>query len=588
MGFKDNAMYFIIYLERVHYKIRVVGSIKNMKKKRIGELLVKAAIITPNELEKALQLQKNSGEKIGEIILRKGWAPEQEVIKLLGFQLGFPYVDLTRYVIDLEAAGLISEILAKRYNLIPLSIKNNTLEVAMSDPIHMVALDDLRLMTQMDITPMIATPTDIKDAISRVYSPVKTKKMTKEFKEQWQIQKPPINTAEDETLYDVTNSPVVKFVGRILDEGIAKGASDIHIEPLEKHIRIRLRVDGQMSQLLETDKEMIDAITTRIKILSNLDIAEKRLPQDGRIQIIKDGQEIDLRVSILPTIYGEKTVIRILYHRGMQFNIRQLGLYPDDEEKVKRMLKAPNGIILVTGPTGSGKSTTLATFLREINAPNINIVTVEDPVENIVEGTSQVAVNVKSGLTFAKALRSILRQDPDVIMVGEMRDLETSEIAIRSAITGHLVLSTLHTNDAVSSVTRLTDMGCQPYMIGSSVGGVIAQRLIRKICLNCKQAYEITQKEHKLTQIAPGTVIYRGKGCQSCNQTGYQGRLGVYEVLITDSDLQEIISKNQLTSQELKEEAIKKGMRTLRDNARWNVIRGYTTTDEMVRITYEQ
>ncbi|HHX61422.1 MAG TPA: type II/IV secretion system protein, partial [Epulopiscium sp.] len=349
----------------------------------------------------------------------------------------------------------------------------------------------------------------------------------------------------------------------------------------------RLRIDGQMIELLRTDIEAINAITARFKILSKLDIAERRLPQDGRIQMSKGDQEMDLRVSILPTIYGEKTVIRILYRTGMRLSIEQLGLYPDDEKKFRSMLKAPNGIILVTGPTGSGKSTTLATALREINSPNVNIITVEDPVENIIEGINQVAVNARAGLTFASALRSILRQDPDIIMVGEMRDVETSEIAIRSAITGHFVLSTLHTNDSTSSVARLIDMGCQSYMIGSSVRGIIAQRLVRKICSNCKIAYKITDKEHKLTRIPLGTVVYKGKGCQRCNGKGYTGRMGVYEVFVIDQQLQEMISKNQFTSEQLRDEAIEKGMRTLQDNARWNVVRGYTTVDEMLRITYE-
>jgi len=560
---------------------------KDVGKKKMGDLLVSAGMITQSQLEKAISIQKKSGQKIGQVIIEEGWVSEQGIIEVLEFQLGIPHVDLTRYSIDPKATALINESLAKRYVLIPLRIENGSLQVAMSDPLNIFAIDDLKLITKMEIVPLIATASDINRTINRVYGAGKTQEMAQQFKDQWKDQKVKANELEEIVMQDITDSPIVKFVDTILDQAISRGASDIHIEPSETYIRIRLRVDGQMTELLRTDIGAINAVTARLKILAKLDIAERRLPQDGRIQITKGKQEMDLRVSILPTIYGEKTVIRILYRTGMKLSIKQLGLYPEDEKKFRSMLKAPNGIILVTGPTGSGKSTTLATALREINAPNVNIITVEDPVENIIEGINQVAVNARAGLTFANALRSILRQDPDIIMVGEMRDVETSEIAIRSAITGHFVLSTLHTNDSTSSVARLIDMGCQSYMIGSSVRGIIAQRLVRKICSNCKVTYQITEKEHKLTKIPLGTLVYKGKGCQRCNGMGYTGRMGVYEVFVIDQQLQEMISKNQFTSEQLREEAIKKGMRTLQDNARWNVIKGSTTVDEMLRITYE-
>ena len=561
--------------------------IKTFEKKRMGELLVEAGMVSQAQVEEVIQLQKGSPQKIGEIIVEKGWAMEKDVVEMLAFQLGVPYVDLRRYTIDQEAAGLISESLAKRYVLIPLCFENSLLKVAMWNPLNIFALEDLKLMAGMDIESVIATATDIHHAINRVYSVGKTKEIAKQFKEQWQDETLNMNQLEEEMIHDITNAPIVKLFDMILDQAISKGASDIHIEPMETYVRIRLRVDGEMIELLRTGIRVIHALTTRIKILSDLDIAERRLPQDGRIQRTKYKQEMDLRVSILPTIHGEKTVIRILYRTGMCFSINQLEFHPEDELKVRSMLKIPHGIILATGPTGSGKSTTLATAIRELNTPNINIITVEDPVENLIEGINQVPINTKAGFTFASALRAILRQDPDVMMVGEMRDFETSEIAIRSAITGHLVLSTLHTNDVSSSITRLIDMGCESYMIGACVRGIIAQRLVRKICPDCKEESAMTEEEHKLTQIPQGTIVYQGTGCQNCNQTGYKGRMGVYEILIVDADIQKIISKNQFTSEQLKEESIQKGMRTLQDNARWNVVRGYTTVREMLRISYE-
>lgn len=553
----------------------------------MGDLLVQAGMITQKQLEEAIKKQKATNKKIGEIVVEMGWVTEQNIIEVLEFQLGIPHVDLSRYFIDPRATSLITESLAKRYMLIPLQIENNSLQVAMSDPLNIFAIDDLRLITKMEIIPLIATSSNIKRAIDATYGVGKTQEIAKQFKDQLQNGKLDIQEVDNNIMDDVANSPIVKLVDTVLEQAISRGASDIHIEPSETYIRIRLRVDGQMVELLRTHKGAVNAITARIKILSKLDIAERRLPQDGRIQMIKDGQELDLRVSILPTIHGEKTVIRILYRTGMKLSVQQLGFHPEDEAKFRSLLRTPNGIILLTGPTGSGKSTTLATALREINTPEINIITVEDPVENMIEGINQVAVNVKAGLTFANALRSILRQDPDVIMVGEMRDLETSEIAIRSAITGHLVFSTLHTNDATSSVNRLIDMGCQPYMIGSAVRGIIAQRLVRKICPNCKIGYSITEEEHKLTKIPLGTTVYKGRGCQSCKQIGYKGRFGVHEVFITDSYMQDMISRRQFTSEQVREQAIKRGMRTLYDNALWNVIEGNTTIHEMLRITYE-
>ncbi len=557
------------------------------KRKRIGDLLVESGMITEAQLQMAIKKQKVTGQKVGEVIVDEGWVTEQGIIQALEFQLGIPHVDLGMLDVDHEAANLISESLAKRYTLIPIKRINKSLQVAMSDPLNIYAIDDLRLATKLDIIPLIATSTDIKRLIGRIYGAGKTQEIVDLFQDQSKEFQAGMSLQEEEMIYDVQNSPIVKFVDNIFDQAIAQGASDIHIEPSDKYVRIRLRIDGHLTELLRTDISTIKGLTARIKILAKLDIAERRIPQDGRINMRRGTDEIDLRVSILPTIHGEKTVVRLLYRTGMRLSIKQLGFHPEDEPKMRALLKVPNGIILVTGPTGSGKSTTLATALREVNQPDVNIITVEDPVENVIEGINQVAVNVKANLTFSSALRSILRQDPDIVMIGEMRDMETSDIAIRAAITGHLVISTLHTNDATSSITRLIDMGSEPYMIGSSVRGIMAQRLVRKICEGCKTGYEITEEESELTKIPFGTTVYKGKGCHKCNQLGYRGRFGVHEIFVTDLHMQDIISRNELTSEELREEAIKRGMRTLQDNARWNVINGRTSVQEMLKITYE-
>lgn len=561
----------------------------NTKKdrKRIGDLLVQSKMITQQQLEEALAEQKGTGLKIGEILVEKGWLTEQGLIQALEIQLGIPHIDLGMVNVDDSVANLISESLAKRYTLIPVKQDGHSLHVAMSDPLNIYAIDDLRLATKLNIVPLIGTISDIDRVINRVYGEGKAQEMI-EMVHDHQLKESQVHTGTEElALYDVANSPIVKLVDNIFDQAIARNASDIHIEPSADYVRVRLRVDGHLAELLRTDISTIQALTARIKIMAHLDIAERRLPQDGRSNMTRGKHEIDFRVSILPTIHGEKTVIRLLFRTGMRLSIKQLGFHPADDPKVRSMLKTPNGMILVTGPTGSGKSTTLATALREINQPDVNIITVEDPVENVIEGLNQVAVNVKAGLTFANVLRSILRQDPDVIMIGEMRDAETSDIAIRAAITGHLVISTLHTNDATSSVTRLIDIGVEPFMIGSSIRGVIAQRLVRKICQGCKVAHEVTGEESGLTQIPIASTVYRGKGCHGCGKTGYKGRFGVHEVFAIDPYMQDIISKNKHTSEALRELAIKRGMRTLQDNARWNVINGNTTIEEMLKITYE-
>lgn len=563
---------------------------RKIEKLRLGDLLVETKMITAIQLQEALNEQARTGEKVGELLVEKGWVTEQDILEVLEFQLGIPHIDLSKYLIEQKVATMIPEAMARRHKIIPVQIEGKQIKLAMSDPLNIFAIDDVKLITKMEVIPMIATAKDVTRAINQIFTSSQTKNIVDEVEKQIKqdlIDRNVIGQVSEQGENQVDNAPTVRLVNNIIDQALAKGASDIHIEPFENYIKIRYRIDGQLQEMTRMPKETLNPITTRVKILSKLNIAERRLPQDGRIARKIGEDYVDLRISILPTIFGEKTTIRIIYRTGMQLPIEKLGLHPKDLEKLQGILRKPHGIILVTGPTGSGKSTTLASMLRELNKPNVNVITVEDPVENMIEGINQVAINAKAGLTFASALRSILRQDPDIIMVGEMRDSETSSIAIRAAITGHLVLSTLHTNDATSSVARLVDMGSEPFMVGTAIEGIIAQRLVRKICANCKIEHEVTQKEEKIYKLKEGTVVYKGRGCTSCNHTGYKGRMAVHEVFVIDGYIQDIISSNKLTAEQLRQIAIEKDMRTLRDNVLYKVLNGETTLEEMIKVSYE-
>ncbi len=559
---------------------------KKTQRKRIGDLLYETGMITEEQLEWGIKEQKRTGKKIGEILVNTGIITDEDILGALEFQLGIPHMNLEHYNIDYNIASKVPETIARRYTVIAVGIDDNKLKVAMKDPLNMFALDDLRLSTKMEILPILASEKAIINLINQTYTSAQTKSIVSEVEKKLQedAQKQVVEAQEDEN----ENAPMVQLVNNILERCILKGASDIHVEPFEHYVRIRFRVDGRLHELAQTKKETLNAITTRIKILSGLDIAERRLPQDGRMSKIVNGQQVDMRVSILPTIYGEKTVIRFIYRTGNNLTLKDIGFHPDDYIKIEDLLKNPHGIILLTGPTGSGKSTTLAAALKVLNKDHVNIITVEDPVENMIEGINQVAVNNKVGLTFASALRSILRQDPDVIMIGEMRDSETSSIAIRAAITGHLVLSTLHTNDAASSIPRLIDMGTEAYMVGTAIKGVISQRLVRKLCPSCRSKHEVTATESRIYHVPEGTVVYEARGCSSCNQTGYKGRLAVHEVLVIDTHMEDMISAGKTTTEEIKNIAVERGMRTLWDNALYNVLKGSTTLEEMLRIAYEQ
>lgn len=554
-------------------------------KKRLGEVLIEAGLITQEQLQKALTLQKSSGKKLGEILVEQGVISEDQIIEVLEFQLGIPHVKLDRFPIEQDAVKLISEGIAKRHTLIPIKLEKDKLYVAMSDPLNIFAIEDVQIYSGKNVQPVIAKSDEIKRQIDKYYGKQEALKAAEEFKKESKVFKTERNknAAEDES----ASAPIIKLVNSIFEQAINQRASDIHIEPFEEELKIKFRIDGILYEIMKMEIELHSALVARIKVLGNMDIAERRIPQDGRTSYTYFEQEYDMRISTLPTVYGEKVVIRIADKRAFLKDKTNLGFLKHDLELFDKIISSPHGIILVSGPTGSGKSTTLYTILRELNTGSKNIITVEDPVESTIYGINQVEVNPKAGLTFATALRSILRQDPDIIMIGEIRDKETAEIAVRAAITGHLVLSTIHTNDAASAVTRLVDMGIENYLISSSLVGVIAQRLVRRICPHCKEEYIPDETEINVLGINEyqNIKLYKGKGCSYCGNKGYMGRTGIYEILVIDKELRNSILKTS-SSDELKDLAVKKGLVTLKESCKQKVLMGETTFEEYLRVTY--
>jgi len=556
-----------------------------LSKKPLGEILVEFGFLSLDNLHKALAKQKSTGKKIGELLVSEGFITETDLLQVLEFQLGIPHVRLEQFKIDKATCFLVPESFARRHKVIPISEKNGVLTLAMEDPLNMIAIDDIKLFTGMEIQPVIATSDDINKAIDKNYTTKKAREAVEDFRKE--NVKNLILKANDEEAAGDIDSPIVRLVNSIIEEAVREKASDIHIEPLEDCLRVRYRKDGQLFEAMRPEIELLTALSTRIKVISDLNIAEKRLPQDGRVTVSIDGKDVDLRIAISPTIHGEQIVIRVSDKNAFVVPKEKLGFTEDDSKKFEKILKNPHGILLVTGPTGSGKTTTLYSALSEINNSNIKIITIEDPVECYIDGVNHIQANYKAGLSFAVGLRSILRLDPDVIMIGEIRDNETAEIAVRSAITGHLVISTLHTNDATSTITRLIDMGIQPFMVASSVVGVISQRLIKKICDNCKLSYKATENDLELLNLdkTDELTLYKGRGCTVCSGSGYKGRMGVYEIMIVTKKHKEVISKN-CDESELKKLSIENGMVTLQENAKRCVLIGLTTIDEMIRISY--
>lgn len=559
------------------------------KRVRIGDLLLSQGMITQQQLDTALSEQKIRKTKLGETLIALGYVSQKDFSDVLSRQLGVESVDLRKEGLQDAAIRLVPEDIMKKYELVPFAIdenNSNILKIAMSDPMYLPAIDDVSLITGMEVVTYFAPTAQIAMQIDRMFG----KKQAMEAAAQYQLEHADELREEEESASnaEVDNAPIVKIVRTMLEQAIRQGASDIHIEPLERNLRIRYRIDGALREVMDYNTTLLPAMVARVKIMSGLDISEKRKPQDGRLTLQVDNREYDVRVSVLPTVFGEKTVMRLTAKDGLSREKKYLGLTPEDEERLDGILKNPHGIILVTGPTGSGKSTTCYTVLSELNREEVNIITVEDPVEANVDGVNQVQVNVKADLTFANALRSILRQDPDIIMIGEIRDGETAGIAVKASITGHLVISTLHTNSTAASITRLIDMGVEPYLIGDSVVGIIAQRLVRRLCPKCRKAREATDQEKKLLMVPASMpqTVYEPVGCEDCGGIGYRGRTAIYEIMPVTAKLRNRIH-DKVTADELQEIAVSEGMSTLRMAAAKKVKEGITSCAEMIKVAYD-
>lgn len=553
----------------------------------IGQILVNEGIVTPEQLEAGLKEQKKTGDFICTILVRLGFASEEKVFSVLSKQIGIPYMRIKHIEIPTSVIEKVPAKFASYYKIVPLEIKDNTLIIAMANPLDIRTLDDLRLLLGIEIRSVLSTEQEILEAIYKYYG-IGAETLEKMMREEIPLEKREVEMVEDlEVLAE--EAPIIKFVDEILSEAVKERATDIHLEPYEDQLRVRFRIDGVLYEMSTppTVKYFQAAIVSRIKIMARLNIAERRLPQDGRIKIKISGEELDLRVSILPSAFGEAVHIRILSPKFF-LELERLGLLTEDLKLIEEVIKRPHGIIFVTGPTGSGKSTTLYACLSRINSPSIKVITIEDPIEYQIRGISQIQVLPKIGLSFATGLRHMLRHDPDIMMVGEVRDFETAEIAIRAALTGHLVFSTLHTNDAAGAITRLLDMGIEPFLVSSSLECLIAQRLVRLICPECK--IPISSKEKILEQLkdiefdAAKITLYEGKGCEACRFTGYKGRTGVYEILLITEPIREMIL-NRISSQQIKQKAVSLGMRTLYQDGLQKVIRGLTTIEEVMRVT---
>ena len=560
------------------------------KKVRLGDLLVQKGIITEEQLSEALKQQKEKKLMLGEMIVSMGFASQSQINDVLCEHLNIDFVDMREEEPDPQVLSLLDESIMRKYTLVPLRHDNNNagaLQVAMADPMNILAMDDINIITGMQVVPILANAQDINAFLDKAFGQQQTQNIVELYKREQEDNNKEAEKENNARREEIENAPIVVLINNIIEQAVRQRASDIHIEPMEKTVRVRYRIDGNLKEIMKYDNALLGAITTRLKIMSGMDISEKRKPQDGRITTTVDRREYDIRVSNLPTVYGEKVVMRIASKEGFNVDISKLGLTERDRKVFQDILRNPHGIILVTGPTGSGKSTTLYTALSELNTEDVNIITVEDPVEANIDGINQVQVNTKANLTFASALRSILRQDPDIIMIGEIRDSETAEIAVRASITGHLVVSTLHTNSTASSVARLEDMGVESYLIADSMVGIIAQRLVRRLC-ECKKPKEATVEEKQLLGVDTdkSCTIYEPCGCKLCNNTGYYGRMGIYEIMKISPAIKRLISKNA-DAEDIKNQAVKEGMNTLKMAAANGVKEGITSIAEMIKATYE-
>jgi type IV pilus assembly protein PilB len=564
----------------------------NNRKKRLGDILIDAGVIDEQQLTEALAVQREKGQKLGETLIDLGFTTEEEIANALHRQLNYDFVILSDRRIDPEITKLVGEEILRKNSVMPFEFKQgypNVLRVAMSNPLDYIAIDDIAIITNFQIEPAVATSQDIAAAIDKYYGNIEALKVAQRYTQERDSLIKSEQQEQETISEEVENAPIVVLVRSIIEQGIRQRASDIHIEPLEEDLRVRYRIDGVLSKGRRYSLTLMAAIIARIKILSGMDISEKRRPQDGRMSMTVGRTEYDIRCSVLPTVYGEKAVLRIANKGGFTRDKRELGFTEEELKRFDKMISQPHGIILITGPTGSGKSTTLYTMLTSLNKEGVNLITIEDPVEAHIPGVNQVQVNDKVNLTFATALRSILRQDPDIIMIGEIRDQETAEIAVKASITGHLVASTIHTNSAANTVTRMTDMGVEPYLLSEALAGIIAQRLVRKLCPDCKRLKEANEAEKHILGCpsSKSLQIYEAVGCVKCNDTGYIGRIGVYEILQTSARIREAIRKKWPT-EAIAEIAESEGMKPLKIRAMELVFAGITSVEELMRISIDE
>ena len=561
-----------------------------MKNKNIpvGQYMVEKGMLTPEQLQNVLRTQKEKsipGKFFGDYVVELGYVTDAQLAQTLAERLDISYVDLATTKISTEAVKKVPEEIAKRHNVIAINTNGRRLTVATNDPNNFYVFEDIKSATGLDVIPVVATKQAIQKAINKHYSMQNVDTVIENVQNQF-ASDVDMSDFDDGSADRIDNAPIVKLATTIVENSYRQGASDIHIEPFRTYTRIRIRVDGDLIELMQVSNVVHNSLATRLKIISGMNIAEKRVPQDGRFSQVVDGTTLDVRVSSLPTVNGEKIVIRILSTGDVAVRrITDLGMTDYNYKMFESMIKCPHGVILVTGPTGSGKTTTLYSALGELAKPNVNVVTVEDPVEKNIEGINQVQVNTKAGMTFAAALRSILRQDPDIVMIGEMRDGETAETAIRAAITGHLVLSTLHTNDAASTIIRLVDMGVPAYLVATSLVGVMAQRLVKIVCPDCAKTRMSTEAENQLLGIDHSVPIKEACGCSKCNNTGYRSRTAIHEIITATPEMSALIARDG-TVEEIQELAKKNGTRLLRDNVAALVMEGKTTISELIKTTY--
>ncbi len=573
------------------------GNGGSKRPKRLGDILIAAGLITEEQLEEALAKQKGSGKRLGTVLQDEGYITELEMIEALQMQLGIEFIDLNKINIPTELAQVVPANIAKQYQVVPVRMIRDELYLAMADPLNFYALEEVRKTTHKKIVPMIAMANSVDRAIQVLYGNEGAAKAIEEMKREAALSGDDEEANRDMAFSanligedSANQAPAIRLVNSIIERAVAERASDIHLEPREEEFSVRMRIDGLLRDILTVPRELQSAVISRIKVMSNLDITERRVPQDGRFNVKVQGKDIDLRVSTLPTVYGEKIVARLLDKTAGNLDHSSIGLIGDDIEKYDRLIRIKNGVILIVGPTGSGKSTTMYAMINDLNTREVNLITLEDPVEYNVDGVNQVQINEKTGMTFAAGLRSILRQDPDIIGVGEIRDGETAEIAMRSAITGHVVLSTIHTSDALGTIERLIDMGVEPYLVASALKGVFSQRLVRRICPDCRESYNPSEEEQidLGLEYDPARVFYRGRGCPKCFDTGYRGRTGVFEILPLTIKVRRMIAAG--AGREAIEETLldpKSGFTSLKDNAVHLVEQGVTTSEEVQRVIYE-